>query len=135
MQIVENPKATRAEPVVGLTDVAAIALADETACALTTKGDVLCWGANGMGTLGRGTFGAVRFKIGTTAPPPELAVSGAAHIAMGGEHACVVLDSGEVRCWGRGDQRQLGVVAPDQCANGARCGTRPIDALDAAPAK
>ena len=41
-------------------------------------------------------------------PQRVTGVTAAAHLAAGGHHTCVVLTSGAGRCWGLGDQGQLG---------------------------
>lgn len=74
---------------------------------------VKCWGAKNHGELGNG---AALCQVNTIcdpkAPDPvPRRVSNlitAVHLAVGGHHSCTVLNSGGVRCWGRGDQGQLG---------------------------
>jgi alpha-tubulin suppressor-like RCC1 family protein len=80
-------------------------------CALTTAGQVVCWGYNDYEQLGRGdqavpdTFAelgdnlqVVNFGAGRTA----------IQIASGGLHSCAVLDNGDVKCWGYNAYGQLG---------------------------
>lgn len=74
---------------------------------------VRCWGATTYGELGNG---ASLCQAGTICDPkapnpvPQrvTGVTTAAHLAVGGHHACVVLTSGAGLCWGLGDQGQLG---------------------------
>lgn len=89
-----------------LSDVKQIAAAANTACALTNPGEVYCWGDNGSGQVGLGDAGTV---IVTATKVDSL--SGVSSLSIGGtgEQFCAVIgDGGEVRCWGRGDQGQLG---------------------------
>jgi hypothetical protein len=86
-------------------NVTQVAAADFHACALTTAGDVYCWGANDDGQLGVETAevcGAIVSQTCSTVPIavtlPEPAVS----VAAGGVRTCAVLESGAVYCWGRG---------------------------------
>ena len=66
-------------------------------CALTTEGDVWCWGDNQFGQLGRGHTSA------TPNPAPiqrPASVSAFSNIAVGQVHACARTGQGEVWCWG-----------------------------------
>lgn len=74
---------------------------------------VKCWGATNHGELGNG---AAFCQTGTICDPkapnpvPQrvTGLTTAAHLAAGGHHTCVVLTTGGGRCWGLGDQGQLG---------------------------
>jgi alpha-tubulin suppressor-like RCC1 family protein len=72
-------------------------------CALLNSSAVKCWGANDFGNLGDGT---------TTQRLTPTTVSGlgsgVSAIAAGNRHACAVLDTGAVRCWGTNDFGQTG---------------------------
>lgn len=95
-------------------------------CALTTDGDVKCWGANSEGQLGDGTNDprntpvTVDLGVGVTATA----------IAAGEYHTCAVLDDGGVKCWGRNGNGQLGNgqttnsnTPVDVCTDGPTCST------------
>jgi alpha-tubulin suppressor-like RCC1 family protein len=74
---------------------------------------VRCWGATNLGELGNGAplcqAGVICDpKAPNPVPQRVTGVSSAAHLAAGGHHTCVALVSGVVRCWGAGDQGQLG---------------------------
>jgi len=67
-------------------------------CAVGESGAVYCWGANGSGENGSGT-------INQSVPDPTKVVSltvPATGASAGGAHGCVLLDTGEVLCWGNG---------------------------------
>lgn len=94
--------------VVGLNSgVAAISAGSGHACALTTEGDVWCWGRNHDGQLGDG---------GTTQQPVPVAVTGlsdgVAAIRAGGGgaggHTCALTLGGGIQCWGSNQHGQLG---------------------------
>jgi len=73
-------------------------------CARRTGGDVICWGNNLQGTLGNGTGNASTLPV---------AVSGigtdGARVSAGTSFTCATRASdGEVLCWGRGAEGQLG---------------------------
>lgn len=71
-------------------------------CALRRGGTMSC--RSQMGPALRGT--------GLTAPPPDdlpvADLSDAVDVAMGYAHACAVLASGRVACWGSNDGDALG---------------------------
>ena len=73
-------------------------------CVLEANNTVECFGANDVGQLGRNTGAASQFAAG--------AVSGltgdVVDIISGSNHTCVVMATGEVKCWGSNSQGQLG---------------------------
>jgi alpha-tubulin suppressor-like RCC1 family protein len=83
---------------------AAISVGWANACALgLTGGGIRCWGLNGGGQLGNGTFG----DSGSPVEVNGLA-SGRISVAVGGGHVCALSAKGGVKCWGRNDRGQLG---------------------------
>ncbi len=66
-------------------------------CARTADGGVYCWGANAHGQAG--SRSGMR-PFGTVATPTRVPVRGARQLSVGGMHACVLLEGGEVWCWG-----------------------------------
>ncbi|MDO8186118.1 hypothetical protein Q5424_08605 [Conexibacter sp. JD483] len=78
-------------------------------CALIENGDVRCWGSNAYGQLGLGdkvTRGA-REAPGSL---PAVALGGrAVAVNSGRYHVCALLENGEMRCWGRNNDGQLGL--------------------------
>ncbi|MBI5507889.1 MAG: hypothetical protein HY903_03940 [Deltaproteobacteria bacterium] len=86
----------------GCCAVSALALGAEHACAVTTAGGLLCWGANGLGQLGDGT-------TSDRDTPTEIYPSGSevTGVATGFAHTCAVV-GGAVHCWGSNATLQLG---------------------------
>lgn len=84
--------------------VAAIAAGYGHACAVTTRGQLKCWGGNGAGELGTG--------VATSAMPIPVdanAVSGTVRsVAIGHGYTCAVVAGAGVRCWGYGLGGELG---------------------------
>jgi len=83
-------------------------------CARINDGTAQCWGDNGSGRLGDGTTNdsltpvqvcAVYDSGSSTCTTP---LTGVAQVAAGDTHACAVLDTGGVRCWGNDTTGQLG---------------------------
>jgi cysteine-rich repeat protein len=71
-------------------------------------GRVRCWGRGTNGQLGYGNLENIGDDE-TPASVGDLDVGGTViQLATGGAHACVLLEGGSVRCWGRGDNGQLG---------------------------
>jgi alpha-tubulin suppressor-like RCC1 family protein len=81
----------------------AVATANMFACVVTASGGVQCWGANGSGQLGDGSY----VSRGT---PGDVAGIGSAvtGVATGYAHACAWTASGAVKCWGQNAEGQLG---------------------------
>jgi len=70
-------------------------------CALTTSGQVACWGLNRNGQLGLGHL--------DNGPWPQLTPSSEIRdLSTGARHACAVNSNGEGFCWGNGANGELG---------------------------
>jgi alpha-tubulin suppressor-like RCC1 family protein len=109
--------------------VASLAAGSVHTCAVLESGDVVCWGSNYSGQLGLGTtdnIGDDELVDGATGivPLPGPAVE----VAAGLEHTCARLESGDVVCWGRQTEGQLGTGAPDSIGDDESVGSLgPID--------
>jgi len=100
-----------ADPVNTGDAVVQLALGSNFTCVLLASDEVKCWGSGQHGRLGQGNGEG---DLGTDEEPadiPAIDFGGGTpiQIAAGAEHACAVMQSGEVRCWGRNDQGQLGL--------------------------
>ncbi len=71
-------------------------------CALTTQGDVWCWGHNQSGEVGNGTFVA-------QTEPWHVALARPAKSVRVSTHSCAVLNDDTVWCWGANQEGQLGL--------------------------
>ena len=81
-------------------------------CALTSSGGVKCWGSAYYGELGNGTSGD---GVDTTYPVDVLVssedtspLSNVIQVSSGHKHACALISSGGVKCWGEGSNGELG---------------------------
>jgi alpha-tubulin suppressor-like RCC1 family protein len=87
-------------PVKDLRGVVAIDVGPQHACAAMDK-RIACWGDNAAGQCG---FAAASASV------PMIGVTGldVASLALGRDHSCARLRSGEVACWGSNEHGQLG---------------------------
>jgi alpha-tubulin suppressor-like RCC1 family protein len=95
--------ASSAVAITGLDHVVQIAVTLGATCARRDDGTVVCWGVNGDGALGDPA------ALEWTADPVTIAITGATDLSLA-EHACAVLATGEVACWGRSDNGQVGTL-------------------------
>ncbi|HEX2571720.1 MAG TPA: PA14 domain-containing protein [Polyangia bacterium] len=77
-------------------------------CALLANGAVRCWGRNESGQLGYSSNAAVGDNE-TPAAAGDVNLGGLAfQVVAGGSHTCALLSTGDVKCWGKNDEGQLG---------------------------
>jgi hypothetical protein len=78
--------------------------AGEHTCALSVSGSLKCWGKNGaFGSVGKNSLDAI------FSTPSSVEIGGDVDdIAVGRNHTCVIMSTGDIRCWGRNDAGQLG---------------------------
>ncbi|MCA9681819.1 MAG: DUF4215 domain-containing protein [Myxococcales bacterium] len=77
-------------------------------CALLDTGNVRCWGESNNGQLGYGNANDIGDDE-TPASAGNVPLGGTAkQIAGGWFHNCVILDTDEVKCWGKGNEGRLG---------------------------
>ncbi|RKG88264.1 RTX toxin [Corallococcus sp. CA049B] len=87
-------------------------------CALLNDGSVRCWGYGAYGQLGyENTQNIGDNELPYTAGAVKL-LGKATKLAAGGNHSCVVLDTGLVRCWGQNNFGQLGYNSTQNLGDG-----------------
>jgi alpha-tubulin suppressor-like RCC1 family protein len=84
-------------------------------CAVSTTGDLYCWGLNAHGQLGIGS------KESSFLPSRVLSVVGALSADLGSVHSCAVT-SAQTFCWGLNSDGQLGTIVPSSSNNSCRVG-------------
>ena len=82
----------------------AVSVGANHACALTEAGGIKCWGWNGDGELGDGS----RWHSRTPVDVRGLQ-TGVTAMDVDSFHACAVLDTGGVRCWGYNLSGEIGL--------------------------
>lgn len=91
-------------------------------CAVLDTGSVRCWGRNNAGQLGYGSTAANPMVGDNEAPYSvgDVLLGGAlvSDVVAGNEHTCVLLRNGNVRCWGRNNEGQLGYGRNDNIGDG-----------------
>ena len=102
-----TPLAIAGDVAVGGT-VVQIAAGEEHTCALLDGGAVRCWGEAERGQLGYGNTEDVGDDETPVTAGNVDAGGTVVQIVTGAWHTCALLKDGAVRCWGRGDEGQLG---------------------------
>ncbi len=95
----------------GLAGVVDIGTGTYHSCALLDTGEVKCWGYNESGQLGDGIADHAdecHNDDCSMLPVTVAGITNAVALAVGGDHACALLDDGALRCWGDNGQGQLG---------------------------
>ncbi len=112
----------------------AIGAGNQFTCALLSDGKVKCWGENGYGQLGVGDTndrgdGASEMGVNLTAIDFGTNKTATA-IAVGSESVCAILNLGEVKCWGRNDDGELGQGNTNNLGDGGTPSIANAPALD-----
>ena len=80
---------------------------DDHVCAVTGT-DTICWGRGDWGQLGNGMSGNLITPFLMPTPVTVLTTSVFTQVSAGGTHTCAVTTGGNVSCWGRNTDGQLG---------------------------
>jgi alpha-tubulin suppressor-like RCC1 family protein len=117
------------------TPVAQVAAGLYHSCAMVANGatppaaglPVRCWGFSGNGQVGYGNTNIIgdNETPGSAGPVDLGAGRTAKALANGDYHSCAVLDNGTVRCWGYGNEGQLGLFSRDHVGDNETPGSKP----------
>ena len=101
------PSSTAIDLGTGRTAVAVSARGDNT-CAILDNGELKCWGGDNYGALGNGPTSTGN-QQSPSSTPVDLGI-GRTAVALdsSGMTTCVILDNGDVKCWGRDEYGHLG---------------------------
>ena len=124
-------------PVLGLSEVAAIAAGTNHNLALLQNGTVMAWGENGSGELGDGNASGPQTcteRKGTYAcsstPVAVAGLSEASAIAGGWGYSVALLRNGKVMTWGNNCEGELGIGVgcggPEYCPEQRPCSVKPV---------
>lgn len=107
-------------------DATSVAAGGEHACAITDAGSVRCWGKGNRGQLGYGNANNIGDNEAPNTAGEVSLIPGslpdgttATQLALGKEHSCALLSTGDVVCWGKNDKGQLGNESTDDWGDGA----------------
>jgi alpha-tubulin suppressor-like RCC1 family protein len=85
----------------------------DSTCVLINNGQVKCWGYNASGQLGLGDTnnrGDNPNEMGDALPSVVLGIGlTTSLVSVGGDHACALVNNGQVKCWGYNALGQLGL--------------------------
>lgn len=92
-------------------------------CVITDSDDLKCWGRNYEGQLGQGNT----IRIGDDELPSSIPVISLGEkvkdVETGAYHTCAILESGNVKCWGRNSFGTLGLARADNIGDNEK----PVD--------
>jgi hypothetical protein len=95
-------------PVTGVETALALAVGGDFACVILPTTGVRCWGKTDRGQGGHETNQPFISPSCVTRSSDETSLLGVTSLALGGAHACGVLEDGTLSCWGANDSSQLG---------------------------
>lgn len=108
-----------AQPIVGLASARLLSATDGVTAAIDMAGVLFLWGS--YTEANQVLFGASLPPVteintsvsGVLVPTQVLSLPQARQLAVGERHACALLDTSQVSCWGSNDRGQLGSRSPD----------------------
>jgi alpha-tubulin suppressor-like RCC1 family protein len=106
-----------------LTGVASVSAGQNNTCAQMTDGTARCWGYNPAGQLGDGTS-TTNVRPVTVTTDGSTPLTGIDTLSTGGDHSCVRVAAGQLRCWGYNFNGQVGDGSTDN-----RLSAVPVTAL------
>ena len=90
-------------------------------CAILKDGAIQCWGNNTYGQLGLGHKDHQGDDSGEMAALKTVDLGSnakAVALSLGEYHSCALLETGQVKCWGRGDKGQLALNNMENVGDG-----------------
>ena len=90
-----------------------LAIGDGHSCAATSAGAAVCWGGNGNGQLGIGTFSTANTPTAVSATGTPMDGKQIVQVTAGNAHTCATSADGLAYCWGFGGKLGNGGAAND----------------------
>lgn len=100
----DNDPRDRPTPI-GTMHFAKLACWSNVSCGIGLEGALFCWGDNFEGQLGQSDATGSPSRSSPTAVAPQLRFR---EVAVGQGHVCAITAGGELYCWGRNTEHQLG---------------------------
>ena len=92
-----------------LDDIVQVSAGRFHSCALTSGGNIKCWGDGNKGQLGNGNTANSNWPVYVIEEDGSSnTLDSIVQIAAGSFHTCALTTEGGVKCWGRGDKGELG---------------------------
>ena len=85
-----------------------LSISGQFACAALRDGSAKCWGLNSMGQLGNGLNTDSSSPVSVSGLEGSTPNSTVVAVEVGDLHACAILESGSVKCWGNNYYGKLG---------------------------
>jgi len=122
-QLGQGDTTDRAEPVRVplLARALQVDLGYDTACAIDEFRALYCWGENAEGQVGQGD--TPHAPAPSESPLEVPSAVGWQEVSTGNGHVCAIRLDGELHCWGRNTDAQLGQASPGQLRSPVRAGT------------
>ena len=93
-------------PLSGIKD---ISVGDEHTCAVTTSGNVLCWGRGNLGKLGNNSYNSSKTPVAVhTSSSNRSPLGGITSVSTGSTNACAITTANNALCWGSNVHGTLG---------------------------
>ncbi len=101
-------------PVSGVSTATQVTAGGMHTCALLSGGAIKCWGHNVYGELGNGNYDDHSVPLDDSSIPVSVSgISTATQVTAGGFHTCALISGGAIKCWGDGEDGELGNGAYD----------------------
>ena len=104
----QSPVPVDAGQASGWTSIIQLTAGDEHNCAVTSNGEPICWGGDGLGGLGNGGIGLDVHMTSRVVTSPITGDKSFVHIDAGGFYSCGLTSQAVAYCWGYGSWGRLG---------------------------